>query len=185
MGDEFLPLRNAVYPGFHEQFDAVAPVGVRGYAPSFLAASVQAGILQIWPGSMARTAPGWSLLVRPVVNLPRPTGFEIFEGVVETDRWFGPLFTNVRLTRTGVPIEFDDDVPFMQVQPLRQGEYDETFLSDFSVEEGVSALGPEDWGAYAATVIKPPVSPVAAPKLGHYAAVARKTAAARRSGRSR
>ena len=26
--------------------------------------------------------------------------------IIETDRWYGPLFTNVRLTRTNAPIEF-------------------------------------------------------------------------------
>ncbi len=69
---------------------------------------------------MARTAPGWSLLVRPPANLPRSLGYECFEGIVETDRWFGPLFVNLRLTRTNVPIEFDADFPLLQVQPVHR-----------------------------------------------------------------
>ena len=33
------------------------------------------GCLQIWTGLMARTAPGWSLLVRPPANLASPGGY--------------------------------------------------------------------------------------------------------------
>ena len=55
--------------------------------------------MQIWSGLIARTAPEWSLLVRSPVNLARSQGYEHYEGIIETDRWFGPLFTNVRLER--------------------------------------------------------------------------------------
>ncbi len=178
MGDDFLPLRSILYPDLGEHFDGAAPEAMRGYEPSFLASSVQAGILQIWPGSFVRTAPGWSLLIRPVVNLPRPSGFEIFEGIIETDTWFGPLFTNVRLTRTGVPIEFDDDVPFMQVQLLRKGQYEDEFLSDFEVAPDLTHLTPADWDAYQTTVVKPHEAPTR--RLGRYAAEVRKAAAGRR-----
>lgn len=178
MGDDFLPLRTVLYPEFDEQFDAAAPEDVRGFAPNFLASSVQAGVLQIWPGSFARTAPGWSLLVRPVVNLPRPTGYEIFEGVIETDTWFGPLFTNIRLTRTGVPIEFDDDVPFFQVQPVRKEHYADATLADHTVDPDIGHLTPEDWAAYQSTVVRPHQSP--SRRLGGYAAEVRKAAAGRR-----
>ena len=61
-------------------------------------------MVQIWSGLVARTAPGWSLLVRGPANLPRNLAYEVYEGIVETDRWFGPLFTNIRFTRTNVPV---------------------------------------------------------------------------------
>ena len=43
------------------------------------------------------------------------------EGIIETDRWFGPLITNFQLTRTDIPVEFAPDFPLLQVQvlPLR------------------------------------------------------------------
>jgi hypothetical protein len=63
--------------------------------------------------------------------------------------WFGPLFTNVRLTRTGVPIEFDDDVPFMQVQPLRKGHYEAARLARFEVAERLEDMTDDDWQRYA------------------------------------
>src|SRR5207244_11955854 len=68
-----------------------------------LAAFKEPGVVQIWSGLIARTAPEWSLLVRQPANLARSQGYENYEGIIETDRWFGPLFTNVRLTRTNIP----------------------------------------------------------------------------------
>jgi len=176
---EFQQLRSVHYPDFEAGFDAVAPEAVRGFAPAFLTASVQPGTVQVWPGSLARSAPGWSLLVRPVANLPRPSGYELYEGIVETDVWLGPLFTNVRLTRTGVPIEFDDEVPFMQVQALRKGDYADTHLAAFSVEADASGLGVDDWACYAETVVKP--NTAVDRRKGEYAGRVRKAAASRRA----
>lgn len=176
---EFQPLRSVHYPDFEEAFDAAAPEPIRGFAPAFLSASIQPGTVQIWPGSMVRTAPGWSLLVRPVANLARPSGYELYEGIIETDQWLGPLFTNVRLTRTGVPVDFDDDVPFMQVQPLRKGDYAEERLANFSVLPDAMGLTAEDWQCYAETVVKPNTAEDR--RRGAYAARVRKANAARRA----
>ena len=106
--DEWLPLtRDAVqYPGFREHFDRHAPAEARGFSPPFLSPSIQPGQLQIWTGCVAKTAPGWSLLVRGVANLSKSPSYQMLEGIIETDTWFGPLFDNVRLLKTDVPIEF-------------------------------------------------------------------------------
>jgi hypothetical protein len=154
--DGFAPLRSAHLPGFPERFDARVPEAVKGWAPPFLVASPQAGIVKIWTGAVARTAPGWSVLVRPVANLPRPSGYELYEGLIETDDfWFGPLFTNVRLTRTDTPIEFDDDVPFLQVQPVRPEQYSDRLLDQFDVITDLAQLGDDDWARYVETVVEP------------------------------
>ncbi len=172
---EFAPLRSVHYPGFGEVFDAAAPADVKSYAPSFLAASVQAGMVQVWPGALARTASAWSLLVRPVANLNRPSGYEVFEGIIETDGWLGPLFTNIRLTRTGVPVEFDDDIPFLQVQPIRKSDYSDKHLNRFEVVPGLAGLTAEDWEDYRKTVVEPNASTQR--RRGAYAAEVRKRAA--------
>ncbi|MDX2157146.1 MAG: DUF6065 family protein [Hyphomicrobiaceae bacterium] len=174
---DFEPLRSVHYPGFPKDFDASAPPVARGYAPPFLSASVQPGLVQVWPGSIARTVRGWSLLARPVVNLARPSGYELFEGIIETDHWCGPLFTNIRLTRTGVPVELDDDVPFMQVQPLEKERYSERFLASHSISEGVQSLSQEDWELYRAAIVEP--NAAASRRPGLYAAQSRKEAAER------
>jgi hypothetical protein len=175
--DEWLPFTpNAVqYPGFAQRFDRMAPPQIRGFSPTFLAPSVQPGMLQVWTGCVARTAPGWSLLVRGVANLARSPAYQMFEGVIETDRWFGPLFDNIRLLKTDVPIEFRSDIPFMQVQPVRRDFCNDKFLNNFAVSD-ISQFSAEDWNAFHDTVVVPNAAP--ARKPGRYAVSVRKRFAA-------
>jgi hypothetical protein len=174
--DEWLPLtRDAVqYPGFSQQFDESAPAEVRGFCPPFLSPSIQPGQLQIWTGCIAKTAPGWSLLVRGVANLSHSQSYQMLEGIIETDHWFGPLFDNVRLLKTDVPIEFRSDTPFLQVQPVRKDFYADKFLQNFVVKD-MAQLSAEDWDAFHHTVVVPNTTPER--KRGQYAVAARKQAA--------
>lgn len=174
--DEWMPLtRDAVqYPGFSEAFDQVAPPGALGYAPPFLTPSIQPGSLQIWTGCIAKTAPGWSLLVRGVANLSHSLSYQMFEGIIETDNWFGPLFDNVRVLKTDTPVEFRTDVPFLQVQPVRKEVYADKFLQNFAVKE-LCELSPENWEAFQRTVVVPNADPER--KRGQYAVSVRKQAA--------
>src|SRR6266851_1336312 len=113
--DEWYPLRGAQYPNFRETFQKVAPDGLGTLARPFLVQGMLLpGVVQIWSGYLARTAPRWALLSRGAVNIPKTQGYENFEGIVETDTWFGPLFTNVRLTRTNSPVEFHMRRPLVQ-----------------------------------------------------------------------
>jgi hypothetical protein len=173
--DEWLPLtRDAVqYPGFSDAFDRNAPPEARGFSPPFLSPSIQPGQLQVWTGYIARTAPDWSLLVRGVANLSNSLAYQMLEGIIETDNWFGPLFDNIRILKTDVPIEFRSDVPFLQVQPVRKDVYSDQFLQNFSVK-GVDELSPEHWEAFHRTVVVPNTSTDR--KRGQYAVSVRKQA---------
>ena len=174
--DEWMPLtRDAVqYPGFREEFDRSAPPDVRGFSPPFLTPSIQPGGLQVWTGCVARTAPGWSLLVRGVANLPQSLSYQMMEGIIETDNWFGPLFDNLRILKTDVPVEFRSDVPFLQVQPVRKEHYAERFLQNFTVKD-LGQLSDENWDAFRRTVVVPNSEPDR--KRGQYAVTVRKQAA--------
>jgi Family of unknown function (DUF6065) len=173
------PLHVAQFPGFREVFDSQAPEEVREFSPPFLGAMQEPGIVQIWSGLVARTAPGWSLLIRPLANLPRSQSYELYEGIVETDHWFGPLFTNLRLTKTNVPIDFRADFPLFQVQPIPRDLYADQNLNNFELVGGLENLRPEDWDDYYDTVVRPNVQ-TDRPR-GQYAAAARK----RRAGEER
>src|SRR6516165_5179070 len=129
---EWLPLtRDAVqYPHFSEQFNEIAPVNVRGFSPPFLTLSIQPGGLQVWTGCVAKSAPGWSLLVRGVANLPSAS-YQMFEGLIETDS----------------PVEFRSDVPFLQVQPVHKDIYADKFLQNFTVKN-LDQLSRENWDAF-------------------------------------
>ncbi len=175
--DEWHPLRSAQFPGFRDEFDSVAPAHIREFSPPFLTALQEPGLVQIWTGIIARTAPDWSLLVRSPANMPRSGSYEPFEGIIETDRWFGPLITNVRLTKTDKPIDFRAEYPLLQVQPIPRGIYDEALLNDYSLVPDLSSLRPGEWDHYYDTVVRPHVQEHR--PRGQYAATARK----RRKGR--
>jgi Family of unknown function (DUF6065) len=153
---EWLPLtrETAQFPHFRERFDQSAPENVRGFSPPFLTASFTPGGLQVWTGSIARTAPGWSLLVRGAANFPKSLAYQNLEGIIETDTWFGPLFDNIKILKTDIPVEFRSDVPFLQVQPVRKEVYSDKFLQNFVVKD-MTQLDEQDWEAFHRTVVVP------------------------------
>jgi hypothetical protein len=68
-----------------------------------------------------RTPPGYNLLVRGPANLPKD-GASPLEGIVETD-WSPATFTvNWKLTRAGLPVQFEQDEPICMIVPQRRGE---------------------------------------------------------------
>ena len=56
--DGCYPLGGAQFPGFREFFEDNAPEAAKRLAPPFLTASRQPGVVQIWSGYLAWTAPG-------------------------------------------------------------------------------------------------------------------------------
>lgn len=153
------PLTSAQFPGYQSIFNKVAPKRLRGLSPPFLTAVPAMGIIQVWTGLMIETSEDWSVLVRPPANLPRTLAFESYEGIIETDRWFGPLFTNIRLIKTDVPIHFSTEVPLLQIQPLHRSTYSEEICNSFDVL-GDPAQFPQDaWLKYEETIVKPNLDP--------------------------
>jgi hypothetical protein len=175
-GATWYPLTEAAYPDSMAAFDEIAPANCRGYCPPFLTMSESHALLQVWTGLFARTAPGYSLLVRPPANLTRPAGYETLEGIVETDQWFGPLFVALRLVRSNAPISFDRLRPFLQVQPVHRSAYGDAHLNNLAVRDG-QAIPAELWDAYEQSLIKPVMHDR---EKGHYAKTVRK----RRAGES-
>ena len=173
--DSWYPLTMEHFPNFAEYFDGLAPDDIKGFAPPFLSRSFFPGVVQIWSGLFAKTAPGWSLLLRPPVNLPRSLAYECYEGIIETDRWFGPLFINLRLTSTDRPIEINHKKPLFQAQPLLRETYSEPNLRSSSVVDELSKLSSADWNGYRETIVKP--------NRGHYRDVGRYAASVRKRGK--
>ncbi len=171
---EWLPLKTAQFPGYADYFNAKAPDEIKGFSPPFVGALQEPGLVQLWTGLIAQTAPGWSLLVRPCANLPRTGAYELYEGIIETDRWFGPLITNMRLTKTDTPIEFRADFPILQVQALPREALDDTAQNNFEVVPDLDHMRPEDWDNFYDTVVRPNVAEKR--PRGEYAAAARRRA---------
>ena len=149
------PHTSAQFPGYEAVFDRAAPRHLRGFAPPFLTALPEPGVVQVWTGFFLQSREGWSVLVRPPANLPRSLAFDVYEGIVETDRWFGPLFTNLRLVKTDVPIHFSTEAPLVQVQPLSRGTYAEEVSNGFAVVGDPRAFPQEAWARYEQTIVKP------------------------------
>jgi hypothetical protein len=159
------PLTSAQFPGYSAVFDKHVPARLRGYSPPFLTAAAEPGLVQIWTGLMIESAENWSVLARPPANLPRNLAFDVYEGIVETDRWFGPLFTAIRLIKTDVPIQFSTEVPLLQVQPLHRSAYADEVSNDFSLVANPADFTDAAWSRYEQTIVKPnldPQRPVAA-----------------------
>lgn len=153
--DGWIPLNgSAQFPYFAQRFDEVAPPSCRGFSPPFISALKEPGVVQFWSGLIARTAPGWGLLVRAPANMPRGH-WEVYEGIIETDRWFGPLLSNIRLTKTDVQIRFEPDWPIFQVVPLPRSLYGNETLQSVELKLRLADLREADWAAYEETVVKP------------------------------
>jgi len=159
----------AQFPHFAAAFDRVAPPEARGCAPPFLTRLPEPGTLQIWTGLIARTAPDWSLNVRAPVNLHLAAGYTLYEGMLEADLWCGPLFANLRLTRTHAPIRLAADLPLLQLQPIPRHAYADDILGAC---ETATELGPADWTDYIRDIVQPNNDPDRPP--GRYAVAVRK-----------
>ncbi|MBE7638316.1 hypothetical protein GUA87_15770 [Sneathiella sp. P13V-1] len=153
--DSWFPLEASQYPDYAPTFNDIAPQDIKGYSPPFISSAPEPGVLKIWSGLIAKTAKDWSILVRRPANLPGSQLYEHYEGIVETDHWFGPLFTNLRITKTDSPITIKREMPLMQVQPLHRSTYDEKILKDFEFIDGAENFDDEDWLNYHQTVIAP------------------------------
>jgi hypothetical protein len=126
----------------------------------------------VWTGLFVESAQNWSVLVRPPANLPRSLSYDLYEGIVESDRWFGPLFTNLRLIKTDVPIHFSTETPLVQVQPLHRSTYAESVSNNAGVVQGMAEFRAETWAKYEANIVGPNLEPVR--PVGTYAAEVRK-----------
>lgn len=176
---EWTVLTQARLPGFDAYWDACAPEDLQGLAPPFLTHLPMKGFVQIWSGLLCGASEGWSVLVRPLVNLRTSRLYNCFEGLVEADRFRPfPLFINLQLVATDVVIEIPRHTPLFQVQPLMRTTYgemahrsaDREGLED--LHDGQPALSAEDWAGYRRTIRV--VARDEAPEGGVYTVATRK-----------
>lgn len=156
-GDSWYPLKTIQFPNFSDYFLQIAPEDLQGFPPPFLLNPIEPGIVQIWSGWLARTRLGWSSLVRSPVNFPRQSGVSYFEGIIETDTWFGPLFINIQLTRTDVPVLISAELPLLQVTPIYRDHYAEEVLSNVRVYAEHEDWTDREWSGYRQTVVLPQI----------------------------
>jgi hypothetical protein len=87
---------------------------------------------------------------------------------------FGPLFINLRLTKTDTPIAIRPEFPLMQVTPIFRDHYRDAVLNDVQICEDASAWTEREWNAFRATVAEPHLA--ASRRRGNHAIMTRKRA---------
>ncbi len=172
---EWLPVKNDLHPDSEAWFDPDAPEDIKGYCPPWVAQTLATGVVQLWTGLFMVTREGWSSLARPLANVPRSKHYEVYEGLVETDRWFGPLFINIRMTAIDTPVELPADRPLFQIQPLLRATYAERQLKTMQITPSLAEMSTADWERYRNSI----VGPTKQPRMpGGYAVAVRKRLAA-------
>ena len=179
-GNNWWPLTsNAHFPGFPEHFNKIAPTWLHDMVPGLIGLGETHGVVQLWCGAIARTRENWSLLVRgPVNDSNRSLGYEVLEGIIETDRWGGHLFANIKMLRTDVPIILRAHRPFIQVVPIHRDAYLDEHLDNFEVTTDIPDAV---WQSYGDVVIG---KYTGTRPIGAYAVDVRRRRAAEQTGHS-
>ena len=171
-GEEYAPLDDScAFPGMSDAIAAHAPAGLEPVGGALFTAMQEPGVVQVSLGVIAATAAGWSLLLRRPANVPLFGGYDVLEGIVETDTWRAPLFINLRLTRTHAPVRLHARAPLVQAQPVPQWLYQPATMAD--MQAGTLAdMTAADWEAWEARFVEPSSRPLRA--KGEYAVASRK-----------
>jgi hypothetical protein len=140
------------FPHHATVFNEAAPRPLQGRSMPFLTGLPELGMLQIWTGYFVRTCPETSLLIRPPANVcgEEPPIHFTYEGIIETDHYFSPIFTNVRLPKSG-KVSFSIDRPIVQVQPLSRRTYASTATSYNEIDK-LSDWTAAEWRDYETVV---------------------------------
>jgi hypothetical protein len=178
-GREWFQFDALFYPDFAEVFDAAAPENCRTFQFPWIKATEFHSILQIWSGYIVRTEPGYSTWVRGPINYLNDSGSNYYqlEGIIETDWWHGPLFTNIKILKTDTPIQFYARRPFLQLIPILREQYAQSHLGDVLINRKENAFEGVDWEWYHQWLVHPALNPKER-QVAHYAAEARKRQAA-------
>lgn len=143
-----------ILPGYTEHLSG-APAHIRElcYMP-FMSPAPEPGILQIWPGLLVKTKPEWSILVRPLANLPKDPAVELFDGIIETDWWFGPLLSVLRFCKTDTVFSLRKDLPYAQLQPIHRAAYNNKLLDHSVGYSDITDFPDSVWNDLTATLTK-------------------------------
>lgn len=159
------------FPGMADALAQHLPSNIAPVSSALFTALPEPGVVQVCLGLIARTAPGWSMLLRRPANLPLFGGYDPIEGIIETDWWRAPLFINLRLTRTHTPIRLHARAPLVQAQPIPRWLYQPNIMQDMRCGD-LSAMTSEDWAAWDEGFAEPANRPLR--RDGEYALTSRK-----------
>jgi Family of unknown function (DUF6065) len=96
---------------------------LRDISPPFLSSLAEPGVVQVWSGFFAKTRKNWAMRIGGIVNKKESTSFDWMDGIVETDWWAGPIFTNLTMCQTNRPIFFNKGHSLFHVFPIYKPSY--------------------------------------------------------------
>jgi hypothetical protein len=116
---------------------------------SFIDADPRSGnTCEITPAVTARTAPGWSLLIRPPANWAQPRYHQVLEGVLDTE-WFGAKLTIiVRLLEVNQVVRFYRNLPIAVAQPVPRIAIEAAQRAGARVVRGIENFPDDAWARY-------------------------------------
>ena len=170
--DEFSILDEVGFPDLTAEWRSLSPDCSGSAPPPFLSCLREPGMVQISSGLILETRPGWSSFLRRPANVLADPGYDVFEAIVETDRWLGPLFTNINITLPNEPIVFQPDRPLFQVSPIPRSAYSEPLLNAPTPVKALSEWSESDWARFVTGFSRPALD--ANRKPGRYAREVRK-----------
>jgi len=118
--EEWIKVDRMFLPGHRDVFEAEAPDFAESCAPIFLEAFPEPGVVQIWTGYAIVTPKGWSAWMRAPINQPLSGLYETYDGIIETDWWYGGMIVNIRIRKTDIPIGFRSHLPLATIVPVPQ-----------------------------------------------------------------
>ncbi|WP_194908683.1 DUF6065 family protein [Catenulispora rubra] len=125
---------------------------VRENATMFIGADpMLPDLVDISTGIVARTAPGWALLVRSCANFPPRTGIQILEGVLETSWYRFCVPVLLRVAKTGEVVRFHREVPMAMLQPVPEELLSRGALDLPEGRPGVATMGDDVWREFLET----------------------------------
>jgi Family of unknown function (DUF6065) len=100
---------------------------------------------EIMLGLMARTAPGWGLLMRGLANCAPARGYQVLEGILDTE-WSRTLIPVVmRVTEQHRVVRFHRRIPIALLQPVPWVAYETEVLQNITVRRGLQEFTGKDW----------------------------------------
>lgn len=107
-----------------------------------------AHLLELITGTVARTSPGWYLLMRGVPNWPHDRGVQVLDGIVETDWYRSSLPTILRLTEPGRVVRFYRRFPLALLQPVHRSTLAAVDDAELTVTSGLHNWPEDLWADY-------------------------------------
>ncbi len=139
--EEWITIDRIFLPDSIDLWREAMPESHLSCLPAFIEAFPERGVLQVWTGLYVKTQPGDSLWIRSPVNVVSDPAYRVIEGIIETDWWTGPLFTNFELIKTDTQISFNKNTPMLQVFRIPREYHQDT---DRCTTEELNAESPKE-----------------------------------------